>query len=599
MPKEPESMLLAVENNTKLKFSCHYVHRAHVLTALLQCKDNAVTAAAAAVGQNIIPPPPQSHGSRKLTLTAKRYTRHGNSYSVQLHIKPYGLVETYGQQQHVLQTYKYTEMRALSLAEQHGVVLHFWQPNKSRLYLIPPDQNLAILSGRDGRTELVRSVHDFAIQLGLELPLEESRTTQQWLQQRCDFSVGAVATRWPVRKTTKRKDVAIVGPASGAVGGVVSRHLAITAAGYLVEQDGAGLVSCRKLKDLAALIRRQEEADQLTLEYVDGTRRTYASSSRDALCVSILDAAAKGQYKKVAAYVSDVPSDGYCLASLSRSPYIRAAISSEDGTSSSSLASSLFQPISIPVYILKRVYALATQTYAFVSSALDVLRSINGNRNEPTHPTTNIDLVEECYSLVEACRELNASVLPTGEGLPSGPFDKTISGCLGALWGLVTGLLKAPPTGEREGRREEAVSALLQTIYRLSRTLTGYKVSAELSTVQEAIPLLLQMIQDDFCRYWALQVIDILLSGFPGKREMEVEYVNKNVLLKCGGHALVEGIVSSLVQERPQKRVSELILVAASNVLQSVLCSFHDTTSGEHFGTIIRALADRYVLIVV
>ena len=541
---DADSILLQVGAD-KLKFSCHGVPRSKVLTALLHCQDMAI-------GGN--------NPAAAVFTQVQRYTRHGTTVPVQLHVKSHGLVEVNPQTRRPLQTYQYTDMRGVSLTttttsdqQQQGVVLRFWQPHKSRLYL---------LTSAHTRADLIRRLHQHALPLGLEIPMLESQKTETpaaWLQQRRQVPIGAIATCWSVRKTTPRHEV-------------VTRQLAVTAAGYLVELDdgGAGVVSCRLLSDLTGLILGL--ADTVTCEFRDGARRTYASSHRDALLVSLWDAA--GSH----VHVSDVPSDGYCLAS----PHHQ---HSPKETAASTTTASLFQPISIPSYALQRVYALSTQAYAYVSPVLETLRET------AMAAKMTSDLVQECRALLEACREFNASVLPTGEGLPTGPADKTVAGSLGALWGLVAGLLT---DAQKNDVRDEAVATLLQTVYRLSRTLTGYKVSAELTTLQEAMPLLFR-VQAEFGRFWAMEVLDVLLSGLPEQRDLESEYVNKQVLLRCGGSAVVQGVVSSLVEQQQPKRVSDLILMAASNVLQSVLCSFHDTTSAENFGIFIQALAERYV----
>jgi DnaJ homolog subfamily C member 13 len=90
---------------------------------------------------------------------------------------------------------------------------------------------------------------------------------------------------------------------------------------------------------------------------------------------------------------------------------------------------------------------------------------------------------------------------------------------------------------------------------------------------------------------------------------METEYVNKSVILKIGGQGLVHGLVSALLQDssnnsstgnsQQEERtiavpVSDLILMVTSDILQGLLCSFHDTTSPEVFAAFIQALGMRY-----
>ena len=566
MPKEQDTILLQVDKD-KLKFSCHNVNRATVLTALLQCQDESNQAPAS---ETIV------------FANVERKTRHGTSIHVSLHVKAYGIVEVHPVTQQHLQVYRYMDLAACSFTSPKnsaGIVLYFHTSAqlKSRLYLIHSSRQ-----GGNGRSDVLTLMRENCEILGIPLQMEESIRTDQWLQQRRTIPIGPIATSWQVTKKTKRHDSQYVTSPAGWVGGIVTRTLCLTGLGYLVERDGAGLVSCRRLSQLFGILRHAQSGD-LTLEYADGSKRTYTSSNRDALLVSILDAAATMGLNR-AVQVSDVGSAGYCLASHSVTQ------------SSNEKAGGLFQPISIPQYCLKRVHTLATQTYAYVSKELESLR--------PNQPET-FKAIDECTLLLEACHEFNASVLPTGDGLPTGPSDKLISGSIGALWGLVGNLLRQPheQTGTdihnrmEANRAEVTCTALFQTLYRLSKTPAGYKLSAELTTLQESISLLWK-IQDVFCKYWGLQVLNVLLSGLP-KRDMETEYVNKSVILRVGGSDLVEGIVNALLEPPKtqssdgKEMVSDLVIMVASDLLQSLLCSYHDTTRPEYFSAFISALADR------
>jgi hypothetical protein len=566
LPKEQDTILLQVAND-KLKFSCHNVNRTQLLTALLFCQDQAGAAVDSVVFSS-----------------CERQTRHGTRVGVSLQLKAYGLVEVHPTSKSVLQTYRYADIRAVSFvgtssgaenANDAAVVLHFHQPGKSRLYWIHSGRQRG--SGRSDLVTLMRENYEI---LGLDLVMEESMSVEEWLGRRRNFKIGAVATSWQVSKTTRRHDSRLVGNDLGWVGGIVTRHLALTGDGYLVERDAGGMVSCRRLADLHAIVRHVEQSDQITLEYTNGSQRTYTSSSRDALLVSILDAAST-RGKNSAIHVSDVTSSGYCLTSLSSATPNVSSVKEKLST-----AAALFHPISIPMYCLKRVHALSTQAYAYVSGQFDFQAG------------QEIDIVHECVGIVEACREFNASVLPTGEGLPVGNHEKLISGSIGALWGLISKLLEFPSGTARDRQlAEQTACTFFQTLYRLSRTATGYKGSVELSTMQESISLLWD-IGDVFCKYWGFYVLDVLLSGLP-KRDLETEYVNKSVILRTGGTELVNGLVSALLEPSTstttggQQNVSDLILMVASDILQSLLCSHYDTTTPDQFGLFINALADQ------
>ena len=74
---------------------------------------------------------------------------------------------------------------------------------------------------------------------------------------------------------------------------------------------------------------------------------------------------------------------------------------------------------------------------------------------------------------------------------------------------------------------------------------------------------------------------------------MEAEYVNKNVVLECGGQELVEGLVTSLLPNEGTLKgsVSDLILMITSDILQSLLVSHQDTTCPEHHLALLNAVA--------
>lgn len=570
LPKEKDNILLQVDKD-KLKFSCHNVDRSLVLTALLECQDRSGQAPAS---ETII------------FQSVQRQTRHGTSVGVSIHVKAYGLAEVHPVTRETIRIYKYTDISSCSFTaeDKSGLVLNFFQPGKSRLYFVHSARQ-----GGNGRSDLLTLMRENCEVLGITLAMEESITPSAWLQRRRSLAIGSVATTWPVQKTTPRHDSAVVGAPQGWVGGIVTRNLTLTGRGYMVERDGGGVVSCRRLADLFAMVRHADSGE-LTLEFSDGSRRTYTSSSRDALLASILDSASTlGQ--NTAVHLSDVTSDGYCLASLST------AVSSKESTAAASAVASIFQPISIPAYCLKRVYAVATQAYAFISREFEL---------QPGQQPS-FDPIEECQRVVEACREFNASVLPTGEGLPTSPTDKQVSGSIGALWGLVGSLLTRTTTNGDSlvrnrrllSQAEQVCATFFQTLYRLSKTPTGYKVSAELTTLQEAIPLLWE-IDDVFCKYWAFAVLNVLLSGLP-TRDRETEYVNKSVILRAGGKLLVDGVLDALLEPSKgqstdgMRRVSDLVLMVASDLLQGLLCSYHDTTGPEDFSAFIVAMAERYV----
>jgi DNAJ protein RME-8 N-terminal len=625
----------------KLKFTCH-TNRSIVLTALLECKNSYATLLATTPQSSQAPTPPldtaasNSQNSNWIVVPfpqCQRQTRKMTRVNVSIHATPFGLVEIHPATRQVIQTYRYTDIAAASFTsdDPRGIVIYHAK-NTDKKGQVPVGRLYFIHSARqggNGRSDLLTILQDHYTVLGLQpMEMRPSLTVPQWVEARRDMGhpaiVGPMATTWAISKTTRRHHVQIVGSMDGWVGGIVSRQLVITGKGYLMEKDGAGVVNCRPLSQLHSIVRVPHQdlltkrhakdgdsrdngihdgagfvtqaksgGDQLVLEFTNGSTCTYTCSNRDALLVSLLDATMT-LGKKATVQISDVRCSGYCLSSLEDDLDVEPA--------SASPAQALFQPISIPNHCLNRVYAVSTAAYAYVTHA--------GETVDPT--SVPINVVEQCHVVVEACREFNASVLPTGEGLPVGEKEKNLSGTIGALWGLVYELLRVPPIMTQLQTQlhvrdrmaaEQTACTVFQSLYRLSQTTTGYKVSVELTTMQDSIPLIWQL-KDDFAKFWAFRTLAVLVSGKRGKmpqlRDMELEFVNKKVILTTGGATLVNGLVNALLESgqyvnnnngQREQRVNDLILMVISDILQSILCSYHDTTTPEHFQAFIVALA--------
>ena len=237
----------------------------------------------------------------------------------------------------------------------------------------------------------------------------------------------------------------------------------------------------------------------------------------------------------------------------------------------------LFKPISIPLHCLRRVHTVGTAAFSYM----------NSNTESSTEEGAPVNPIDECRNVVEICREFNASVLPTADGLPRSENDKQVLGSIGSLWGLVACLLEYK---KDRNLAEQAVGPILQTLHRLSKTPAGYKNSIELATFLDCIPLLL-IIDDAFSKFWAFRTITVLLSGLPGKfRNKEIEYVNKSVIFAAGGPRIVHVMAQSILDQSS----SDLIRMVMSDILQSVLCSYADTTSPEVFASFMKALGENY-----
>jgi DnaJ family protein C protein 13 len=565
---DKDQILLQFEKD-KLKFQCHNVDKSRLLSALIECQDNHThynDSSKSADGKVPAPPSAAAAAAARNLILCNRWNRHGLQTPSALRLTPYALLEIHPTSQQRLQTYRFVDIVAISFStdDSNGLILHFTSKTTTRLF------TLAGAGAGNARSEVVTAMRQAYQRLGLELRMTESSTTSQWKQARHEQLQShrqmTMATEYAVTKQSRRHNSTVVGSSAGWPGGIVSRTLCLTGQGLILEKDSSdgSVVSCRRLKDLYAIVRPASAGDQVILEFLGGGQtRTYSSASRDSLIVSLLDAASTlGRNPKV--HISDVPSAGYNLASFAKS------------TTVAEKSGGLFQPISIPLHCLKRVHSVATAAFSYLNSTTES----STEEGQVANP------IEECRNVMELCREFNASVLPTAEGLPTGEKDKYVLGSIGALWGLVAELLES-----RKDRHiaEQTAAPMFQTLHRLSKTPSGYKHSIELATFLDSLPLF-WTIEDAFCKFWAFRTLTVVLSGLSRDRDKEAEYVNKSIIFKAGGPRLVHGLVNALLNEK----ASDLIRMVMSDILQSVLCSFADTTAPEHFGALIQALGENY-----
>jgi hypothetical protein len=113
--------------------------------------------------------------------------------------------------------------------------------------------------------------------LGIELRIRESVLFPAWLEsRRASGSNQTVVMTWDVTKTTPRHDAAVVGPGHGWIGGTVSRTLAATSQGCLLELDGGGVVRMRSLTDVHALVRHSHSGSNCYPSIVEGLQECMA-----------------------------------------------------------------------------------------------------------------------------------------------------------------------------------------------------------------------------------------------------------------------------------------------------------------------------------
>jgi hypothetical protein len=261
---------------------------------------------------------------------------------------------------------------------------------------------------------------------------------------------------------------------------------------YLVEKDSSGFqyVSYQPISSIYAIVRSWNNPREFTIEYDNGTSRTYTCAVRDTLLAMLLDIShAIGNVRVI---VTGEVSDGLRLMPR---------FAEEDYKAS--LTDAFFGASSIEAWFLARL-AKACKSSG-VGNSVD---------------EAGIEL---------ACKELNANVPCPGISPTS---DATqVKACLrGVLMAIQSSLIAAIRNPRIDNSRSMAL--LLQTLYRLIPSVAGFKGFVEVREVDTRL-LLLQLLQfdHDFVNYWTLQVLTSLCRCPLLPRNMQQEFVNKHTLL--------------------------------------------------------------------
>lgn len=455
-----------------------------------------------------------------------RWKRNGIQQSVILQVQSFALTEVDAASRTKLQSYLYSDISAISFPNDAPDTIVFrFRYAKVLLYTCPR------------RASLVQSVQEQMTRLGLEaLPMEPSRGIQEWRRRSLDSGTIILSTWRVTKEPSLRRPTAM------------PRELLVTNKSLVERDTGGMIVNMRTLQSIVALVLYDASGLEVEFEHNNSSRKYQVRKHRDALVVSILDVA------PWVVVVSKQPTVSYRLASKES-------------------ANKLFSPVPVANYTLGRVQSLSAHVYAVLSGDF--------SGNEAPDPQ---ELLEYCQgipesphgiSLLMACREFNLIETVVDFKLP----------VVAAVMGIAEAMIKLPEANR--ARREvyyDYVATLFYTAQRLLRCHP--KMAADLTSLRELVPLIFK-VENDFCRYTGLLVLEATLTGKP-ERDLEAEYVNKNVFFQSCGPVLVGGIVSCL-----DPGASDLIHMVASNILQSILCSHQDTTTPDNFQLTLDRLATR------
>ena len=398
----------------------------------------------------------------------QRVRKDGSHVDCQLTVAAHGIVET-SVAGKVLQEYKFVNVTSVGV-DNSARALFLLVSNRMKVFL--SDDFLRVYSGcRDqAGGHAFDNLHFETASLSLPEVLTERGARYA--------ALGSGVSVFDVSKTTRRHPRP------------VPRQLHITE-DCIVEKDSSGFqyVACQRVSAVYALVRSWGNPREFTIEYMDGTSRTYTCAVRDTLLATLLDIArAVGNLKAI---VTGEISD-----------HLRFLPRFADEDHQTSVKDALFGSSSIEGWLLARV------TKACKAVPLDP------------------------DALETACRELNANVACPGV-TPSTDAATVVCALTGVLAALHTSVIAAIDDERLDNSRY--LVTLLQTLYRVIPCVHGYRAFVEVKEVDTRLLLLqLMRLDKDFVSYWTLEVLSALCRCPLLPRSTQQEFVNKHTLLHDG-----------------------------------------------------------------
>jgi hypothetical protein len=631
LPSEEDCLLIEVtdENgrgSTKLKFKCVPKNLPNVLTAFATCKylyDTNIMSRG--MNSNNYHQQRQMQSQNPM-FECQRQTKYNTRMNTLLVCAPHGLVEIDAKTRSVtIQTYLYKNLKAVCFIsdEMSGVVLYMGGmksvpldcgvicPRNANSVVDPTKNGESICEekvffvaparvGGSGRSDLITVLKNKLEVLGLSIVIAESVTLNTLLQRKMhkgDFVGGQIGMFQVVKFSQRRQCYQSEMGATGNNTGHVLRNLVITQDAFLMECENGKVVNCRKLRNISGLVRHRSNDQKnmsdatnanksFTIEFKDGTSRTYYSSERDIVLVSLLDVIVN-LCRNFNVTVTDVSSLGYSLSSLETSEF----------GFSKRIDAGMFLSEPIEEQCLKRVHNVASNTNSYLQISL-------------TSGISQSESIDECYAVVEVCHEFNVNVSLIGIlNLPKD--ERFIVATIHDLWGIASHLLtfgyENKSTGKPVIESETGISynsskdvdcalcTIFQTLYRLMMTPSGYSNTAKDKDAMNVFATKASRINDEFTLYWLMKCASTLVLPRPfADREKDVETTVKNQVLYHIPY-LTDLLVSKKEysgENFESMRSSPLIQMVVSNIFESVLCSHEDTTTPRDFSALVDGLSD-------
>jgi hypothetical protein len=315
-------------------------------------------------------------------------------------------------------------------------------------------------------------------QIGITVKILTAQNLQEIVKIRLSSyaSTGLAVSVFNVNKQTARSSR------------LVPRQLHITEM-YIVEKDVSGFqfVSSHPLSAVYAVVRCWSDPRKFTIEYLDGSNGVYNCTVRDTLLSLLQDVChAAGNIKVI--ITGEVSDNLRLIPRYAEERY------------ESRLLDSIFGSFSIEVWFLRQL-----------KKAVETI---------PIQLST----------VIQICRELNANVPFPGISLTSD--EKLVKTCLNGIMKCLHAHITLTPSLKFVVENPRGVAVVLQTVYRMLSSSTGYKYLVQVSEVDPKHILLgLIKCEVDFVNYWAIQVLKFLCSCPLESRNSQQEYVNKHTLL--------------------------------------------------------------------
>lgn len=424
-------------------------HRAQLLNQLFECITRK------------LPTKFKSYGP----FHARRLRKNGSCVDCLLSALSYGIVEADNVSRKTLQEYMYVNISKVGLDESARAI--FFEAS-GRIKIFYLDEYDAFTAGVKA---LIKQVGTGDIPFAFR----QNITEQAGLRKARYIAAGNAVSVFDVNKVTGRS----YRP--------VPRQMHVTE-DHIVEKDASGFqyVSCQKISSIYAIVRSWNNPREFTIEYEDGTSRTYTCAHRDTLLAMLLDIAhAIGNVKVIV--TGEVSDSLRLMPRFAEEEY------------QSSIKDAFFGATSIEAWYISRL-AKACKTVPLDSEAIE-----------------------------EACKELNANVPCPGIS-PNSDITQVRTCLTGVLRNLNSALVLALSNERVDNTRSMAL--MLQTLYRIIPCVHGYKCFVEVKEVDTRL-LLLQLIRfdSDFVNYWTLEVLMALCRCPLTPRNFQQEFVNKHTLL--------------------------------------------------------------------